>query len=98
MPVSTDWERVGADAGNTNHRDGVTALPASSEVYWHFFAYASVPVVADGTLYTTESADGRSLVARDAAIGRRQWATEASDGGAFGLPVVAVDRILVQSY
>jgi outer membrane protein assembly factor BamB len=98
MSVSTDWERLGADAGNTNHRDGVTALPESSEVYWHFFAYASVPVVADGTLYTTESADGRSLVARDAATGRRQWATAASDGGALGVPVVAADRILVQSF
>jgi outer membrane protein assembly factor BamB len=98
MPVSTDWQRLGADAGNTNHDDGVTALPESSEVYWHFFAYASVPVVADGTLYTTESGDGRYLVARDAATGSRQWATEASDGGALGVPVVADDRILVQSY
>ena len=98
MPVSADWPRVGADAGNTNHVDGVTACPASSEVYWHFFAYASAPVVADGTLYTTESDDGRNLVARDAETGRRQWATEASNGGALGVPVVADDRILVQSY
>ena len=98
MPVSTDWHRLGADAGNTNHVEGVTAVPTASEVYWHFFAYASVPVVADGTLYTTENADGRYLVARDAATGRRQWATEASDGGALGVPVVADDRLLVQSY
>jgi outer membrane protein assembly factor BamB len=98
MPVSTDWPRLGGDAGNTSRVDGVTAVPASSEVYWHFFAYSSVPVVADGTLYTTESADGRYLVARDAATGRRQWATEASGGGALGVPVVAGDRLLVQSF
>jgi outer membrane protein assembly factor BamB len=98
IPVSTNWPRLGADAGNTNHVDGVTALPASSTVYWQFFAYASVPVVADGTLYTTESGEGEYLVARDAATGRRQWATEASNGAALGIPVVAGDRIVVQTY
>ncbi|WP_380674534.1 PQQ-binding-like beta-propeller repeat protein [Salinigranum sp. GCM10025319] len=98
MPTGTDWPRFQADAGNTGHVPGVTAVPDEPETYWDFFVQSSPPVVADGSLYTAEHSWERSLVARDAATGRVQWATPVDRGGEFGVPSVAGDTLVVQSY
>ena len=98
MPTGTAWPRFGADAGNTGHRPGVTAVPDDPTVYWSFFTQATPPVVEDGTLYTVETNGGTSLVARDAATGRVEWTAETEFGGALGVPAVAGDRLVVQSF
>lgn len=98
MPTTTDWTRFQADATNTGHVQDVTAVPDTPEVYWQFFAQSSTPVVADGTLYTTEYGKKRSLVARSAVTGRVQWITPVNHGGALGVPTVVGETIVVQSY
>ena len=96
VPVESDWPRTGFDDANRGH-DPVTAAPDSAEVFWQFYTQATPPVVADGTLYAVEHARDRALVARDAATGRREW-TASFTGGGFGPPVVAADRVVLQTY
>ncbi|WP_170845570.1 outer membrane protein assembly factor BamB family protein [Halorientalis persicus] len=97
MPTATDWTRFQADNGNTGHLSDVTAVPEDPEIYWDFYVSSSPPVVADRSLYTTEYREERSVVARNAATGELQWTT-AVDGGGMGMPAVASDEVLVQSY
>lgn len=97
MPTRTDWPRLHADTGNTGHLDA-QAVPDAPETYWQFFVQSSPPVVADGTLYTAEYGPTQALVARDAATGRLQWAREVERGGAMGVPTVAGDTLVLQSY
>lgn len=98
MPTGTDWPRFQADAGNTGHVDGLTAVPDAPEVYWEFFVQSSPPVVADGTFYATEYGRDRSLAARDAATGRVQWTKNVDRGGAVGVPTVAGETLVGQSF
>nr|WP_245180898.1 PQQ-binding-like beta-propeller repeat protein [Halomicroarcula amylolytica] len=98
MPTTTEWTRFQADTGNTGHRQDVTAVPNTPAVYWQFFVQSSPPVVADGTLYTTEYSRKNALVARNAATGRVQWTTQVENGGALGMPVVDDETIVLQSY
>ncbi|MDS0280854.1 PQQ-binding-like beta-propeller repeat protein [Haloarcula onubensis] len=97
MPTETEWTRLQADRGNTGHLSDVTAVTGEPDVYWAFYVSSSPPVVADGSLYMTESREGRTVVARDAATGELQWTT-AVDGGATGMPCVSGETVLVQSY
>nr|WP_240940300.1 PQQ-binding-like beta-propeller repeat protein [Haloarcula argentinensis] len=97
MPTETHWTRFQADAGNTGHLSDVAGVPEEPEIYGDLYVSASPPVVADGSLYTTEYREERSVVARNAATGELQWMS-AVDGGGMGIPVVADERILVQSY
>jgi outer membrane protein assembly factor BamB len=98
MPTATDWPRFQADRGNTGHVSDVTGVPDPPAVYWEFFVQSSPPVVADGTLYTAEHGKQRSLVARDAATGRVEWTKPVDRGGEMGIPTVADDTLVVQSF
>jgi outer membrane protein assembly factor BamB len=79
------------------HLDG-RAVTDSPETYWRFFVQASPPVVADGRTYTAEHGRERSLVARDAATGRVEWSRVVDRGGEFGVPTVAGETLVAQSY
>lgn len=97
MSTATDWPRFQADTGNTGHLSGGAAVPEDPELYWDFYVTSSPPVIAEGSLYTTEYRDKRSIVARDAATGELQW-TSPVEGGSMGTPSVTGETILVQSY
>ncbi|MFB6155750.1 MAG: PQQ-binding-like beta-propeller repeat protein [Haloferacaceae archaeon] len=96
LPTGSDWPRVGHDDANTGHAP-VTAVPGESEVYWHFFTQSTPPVVSDGKTYAVEHARDTYLLSRDASTAEKQWTTTFS-GGAFAPPVVAEDRVVLQTY
>lgn len=94
VPAGT-WSQYGADGGNTFATDA--SPPSRGNLAWTSEAFTRwQPVVADGTVYTTNfdpSNDG-SAIALDAQDGTEQWRTTLDASGDNGT-VVVDDRCIV---
>ncbi|MFC4358331.1 PQQ-binding-like beta-propeller repeat protein [Halobium salinum] len=97
LPVDSEWPRYQADASNTGHRRGTTAVPTAPALHWQFAVRATTPVVAGRRLFTVETRrDERVVCSRRAATGRVEW-ERSVDGGPATAPVVTERRVFVQS-